>query len=356
MSDRDVTMLFSGGLDSTLAAAQLLEAGAPRVHLLTFCNGFCVKVENSRVHVDELQSMYGADRVLHQITYVTDIFEELRRPLMNLIREYESTLVFDLCCRLSFETAALIYCVNNGVERVACGTNMDQGRLFLERPEYLEVVTDYFAEYGIEYFTPVYARMGGRQGRIDKLQERKISTGPRFLEKFNITNSLFQQPFCLVAIHTFFYTSFLRDVPGIGRISKRFNLSTEDAIRLRLDRQEIARKIIAERTAKASADDEVDGVKIQERFCTTRICGQNAVELTLPKNTRIDVEKLASIWAKGAKVYGGLLRAKRGKLQFEVFPDGRIVVTGTKNREDAVAAYESQVAINDVFSIADDDD
>ena len=229
-----------------------------------------------------------------------------------------------------------------------------QGRLFLERPEYLEVVTDYYAEYGIEYFTPVYARQGGRQGRIDRLQERGLSTGPRIFEKFNITNSLFQQPFCLVAIHTFFYTSFLRDLPGIGQISKRFGLSTEDAIRLRLDRQEIARRIIAERTATASAGDEVGGVSIQERFCTTRICGQNAVELTLPKNTRIDIEKLASIWAKGAKVEAGMLRAKRGKLKFEVFPDGRIVVTGTKDREDAVSAYETQVALNDVFSIADE--
>jgi len=348
--------MYSGGVDSTLAVAQLLESDeVSKMHLLTYCNGLCVRVKNSGVHVAELRKRYGADRVYHEISYVTDIFEELRSPIMELIKEYGSTLIFDLCCRLSFETASVIYCVNHGVKAIACGTNIDQGKLFLEKPEYLKVVTDYFAEYGIDYFTPVYGRMGGRDGRIDRLRERNLSTGPKFFEKISVTSSLFHQPFCLFGIHTFFFTSFAREIPGIKQLSTRFNLSTDDAIRCRLDRQEIARRLIAERTVVATDDDQ-DGIQIQERFCTTRLCGQKAVEVSLPRNTIIDVDKLGSIWAADGKVEvdGGFLEARRDKLRFEVFSEGRVIVTGTKNRDTAVAAYETHVAAYDVFSVGDE--
>ena len=348
--------MYSGGVDSTLAVAQLLESGdVSKMHLLTYCNGLCVRVENSRVHVAELRKRYGADRVYHEISNVTDIFEELRSPIVELIKEYGSTLIIDLCCRLSFDTASVIYCINHGVKHLACGTNIDQGKLFLEKPEFLKVVTDYFAEYGIEFFTPVYGRMGGRDGRIDRLRERDLSTGPMFFEKISITSSLFHQPFCLFGIHTFFFTSFARNLPGIKQLSTRFSLSTEDAIRARFDRQEIARRLIAERTVVATDDDQ-DGIRIQERFCTTRLCGQKAVEVSLPRNTIIDVDKLASIWAADGKidVDGGFLEAKRGKLRFEVFSEGRVIVTGTTNRDTAMDAYETHVAAYEVFSIGDD--
>ncbi|MDD5630336.1 MAG: hypothetical protein PHU21_14825, partial [Elusimicrobia bacterium] len=159
---RDVCMMFSGGVDTTLAAARLLEEDASvRLHLLTFCNGFCVKVGSSRTHVLELQEKYGADRVVHRIVYVSEFFQRLRRPLPGLIRKYGSTLVVDLCCRLSFETAAVIYCLNNGIREVCDGTNIDQGVLFLERPDYLRVVQSFFASQGIEFSSPVYAASGG---------------------------------------------------------------------------------------------------------------------------------------------------------------------------------------------------
>ena len=355
MSKGDVCVMFSGGVDTALAAVQLLETGeADRLHLLTFCNGLCVRVDASKVHVDELRKKFGADRIVHEIIYVADILEEVRSPLAELIRKYQSTLIFDLCCRLSFETASIIYCVNNDIKYVACGTNIDQGKLFLETPAYLQVAKEYFAAYGIDYFSPVYARSGGRQARMDRLRDKGLSIGPAAFEKLNITSSLFHQPFCLFGIHTFFFTSFARNLPGIKQVVTRFNLSTETAIEARLDRQEIAHRIIADRTASLSPDDDIQEIRIQERFCTTRLCGQNAVELTLPRNTHIDVAKLASVWSADGEVVqeGNYLQAQRGKVTVQVFANGRVVVTGTKDRKAAVSAYEEQVAAHDVFSVA----
>ena len=234
----ELGMMFSGGVDTTLAAIKMLEENrCRRLHLLTFCNGYCVNVGSSRVHVDELRKLFGEERVVHEIIYVTELFERLRSPVTELIKEYGSTLVIDLCCRLSMESAAIIYALNQGITEICDGTNIDQGRLFLERPEYLRVSKEYFASFGIRYFSPVYARSGGRAGRMKELADRGISTGPKLFEKLNITSSLFHQPFCLIGIHTFFFTSFVRKAPLLKHVIARYNLDVDTAIRCRLDRQ-----------------------------------------------------------------------------------------------------------------------
>ncbi|MCX5795278.1 MAG: hypothetical protein NTY77_07290 [Elusimicrobia bacterium] len=346
---RDVCMMFSGGVDTTLAAAHLLEEDASvRLHLLTFCNGYCVKVGASKTHVVELQEKYGADRLAHRIIYVSEIFERLRRPLPELIRKYGSTLVIDLCCRLSFETAAVIYCLNNGIREVCDGTNIDQGVLFLERPDYLRVIREFFASQGIEYFSPVYARSGGRLGRRQEMLKRGFSIGPRFLERLNITSSLFRQPFCLIGIHTFFFTSFLRRLPLLKNVIERCNLPVDRAIACRLERQAIAREIIRENVKPSQG---AESVKIQERICTTRLCGQSAVEISLPFGTRIDLERLASSWqGQGAITRdGGLLSLSVPGAEVRVLVSGRVEIHGTKDQAQAIALYQRYVAGYDVF-------
>ncbi len=343
----EICMMFSGGLDTTLAAARLLEEDdTSRLHLLTFCNGLCVRVDHSKIHVEELRELYGADRIVHRISYVTEIFEEIRRPVWEQIRKAGSTLAIDLCCRLSFETAAIIYCVNNGLSRLADGTNVDQGRLFLvEKPGYLKVAREFFDSYGIDYFSPVYQRLDGREGRVEELRRRGFTVGPKALEKFNITSSLAHQPFCLFGIHTFFFTSFLRSLPLLGRGIARLNLDLEDAIALRLDRQEVARGIIARRTATAAEDG--DGkLRIDDRFCTTRLCGRNGVEISLPRGATIDLDLLVESWSGDGEIFreGDYLKHSIGAMEVEVYRDGRVIVTGTRDRDEAIAVYRDRVA------------
>jgi len=355
---RDLAMMFSGGLDTTLAAARLLESGdVERLHLLTFCNGFCVGVGHSGFHVGELRRIHGADRVLHEIIYVTEIFEELRSPVLDLVRKWGSTLAVDLCCRLSFETAAIIYCINNGIADLCDGTNIDQGRLFLEKPEYLRVSREYFAEHGIHYFSPVYGREGGRKGRMDALKQRGLSVGPRFLEKVNITSSILYQPFCLFAIHTFFFTSFLRDAPLLKHVIARYNLPVETAVAARLDRQQVARRIIAQRTAAWTPEEAAAGVRIDDKVCTTRLCGLNGVEVALPRGVGIDIGKLEQAWVGEGRVSreGDTVRLRTGDgVEVQATARGRVLVNGLKDRGRVLDLYRRYVASNDVLSASQD--
>lgn len=351
-------VLFSGGTDTTLLAARLLEDPSVRkLHLLTFCNGICVRVDRSRIHAGELARRYGTDRVVHEIIYITEVFHRMRSPLGELVRKYRSTLVFDLCCRLSMETAAIRYALDRGIRAVCDGTNIDQGRLFLERPDYMRASREFYASYGIDYSTPVYAPSGGRMGRRDELVRREFSVGPKILEKLDITCCLFQQPFCLMAFHTFFFTSFLRKVPLLRTFIARHTLSLEDALELRRDREVTARAILEEHrafelTGEAGAAGPAFGIR--ERYCSTRLCGKNAVEIAFPRGTAIDVPRLTGLWSALARVTvdGATLRRGDGRLEVVVHPDGRILIEGTRDVEQALDVYRRLGIPEDFFGRA----
>lgn len=344
---RELVMMFTGGVDTTLAAARLMDAGeVDRLHLLTFCNGICVCVDHSKVHAVELAKKYGEDKIIHKIIYVTEMFAKIRDPLKDLIHQYNSTLVFDLCCRLSMETAAIMYALDHGIAEICDGTNIDQGELFLERPEYMRVSKEYFASFGIRYFSPVYAPSGGRMGRREELVHRGFTVGPKVFERLNITTCLFTQPFCMMAFHTFFFTSFLRKAPLLRGFIARHNLALDKAIELRLNRQEVARKIVTEHLEFNKLATSEDNIRIQDHFCTTRLCGKNAVEIALPRGTEIDLETLAAAW----KQYGtvtretGYISVTVDGAEVQAYSAGYVMIVGTRDRAKAEELYRRVVA------------
>lgn len=344
-------MMFSGGVDTTLAAARLLETGeVDKLHLMTFCNGFCVGVDRSRIHADELSEQYGSDRVHHEVMYVTELFAELRSPLLPTIRRFRSTLVFDLCCRLSMETRAILYALEHGIDAIADGTNIDQGKLFLERPEYLAVSKAFFDSFGIRYYSPVYGESGGREGRWQELVRRGFTVGPKALERVDINACVLYQPFCLMGIHTFFFTSFMRNAPLLRRLIGRANLSLERAIELRRERQVVAREWIQSRV-DLPADSEL---RIADQACTTRLCGHKAVELSLPLGTILDVDTLEQRWRDRGEVSrdGAVVRVRINGVELQAFPNGRVLVSGTRDRQLAQELFEQWVAAHDVLSAA----
>jgi hypothetical protein len=160
----------------------------------------------------------------------------------------------------------------------------------------------------------------------------------------------------MMAFHTFFFTSFLRNVPGLRGFVARHNLTVEKAIELRLDRQHIARRLIQERLEFQRLASSGAGVRIQEHFCTTKLCGVNAVEIAFPRGTRIDLDALADIWKGNGLASnrdGDVLRTTADGVDLRVHPNGRIVLQGTRSRDQAVVLFERLVAPHDVFRVED---
>lgn len=260
----EISLMYSGGLDTTMAAF-ILAQQFRQVHLLTFCNGLCMRVERSSVHVQALKQKFGNEKFVHRVIYVADLFVQLRRGLWQYFRRYKSPLVFDLCCRLSMEAATVIYCLENNIRYAADSNNAAQDAIFLQQQQYLNIVDDFFNHYGIRMLHPVYYRES-RVKRRDNLKLLGLNGGYKFLERIGITSQLFNQPFCLWAPISFFFTSYLRHLPLI----KKYTLSLENAIDFRLNREEIARdyiqKYLNARQLEIDKTDEDNATKYTEKI------------------------------------------------------------------------------------------
>lgn len=152
-------IMFSGGTDSTLAAALMLEEGRD-VHLLTFNPGFVLFLENSRNNAGRLKQVYGADRVHHQIM---DNRGPTREIFWNGIKDDLLTYGFNmnalmcLGCRMAMHAGAVIYMLENQVPYMVDGSIEDQATI----PEQLESTLRrhkvfYKETFGIHHRSPIY--------------------------------------------------------------------------------------------------------------------------------------------------------------------------------------------------------
>ena len=75
---KEIALMYSGGLDTTYAALQLAEEFS-KVHLLTFCNGACIRVDASKKHALMLQDKFGRDKFEHSIISVAKILSFIKK-------------------------------------------------------------------------------------------------------------------------------------------------------------------------------------------------------------------------------------------------------------------------------------
>jgi hypothetical protein len=164
-------VLFSGGTDSTLAAAQMLEE-FDRVTLLTFDPGYLLFINNTKVHAKKLAKHFGSDRVTHLIIdirhYINDILGS--NPAED-VKEYGFNLASLVClgCRLSMHAYAITWCLQNKVPYLADGSIRAQSTI----PEQMETVIRrnrrfYSQVYGIHHFSPIYEESESDE-RLDEL-------------------------------------------------------------------------------------------------------------------------------------------------------------------------------------------
>jgi len=235
MDRNEIALMYSGGLDTTYMALQLAKE-FQKVHLLTFCNGVCVNPDASKRHVQILRNKFGMDKFEHSIIPVEEILSFLKKGLSKDVANYKTPLLFDLCCRMSMEVATILYCLPRGIRYVTDGNNPNtQGEMFIQQTRYLNAAAEFFSRYGIETIRS-YTILDSRDKIIRRLNKAGINTGIKWLRFLGITTQLFTQPFCLWAPVAFLFTSGLRKMPFI----KYFNLSVEDAIRYRKEKEKLA--------------------------------------------------------------------------------------------------------------------
>lgn len=155
----DVSVLFSGGPDSTLAALRGLDEFS-RVHLLTFHHRLMSRMGRHTVVTKELRRVYGSERVLE---YGEDIDTLLKKCYFTgqskLIARYRTFYVPWVCgaCKMAMHLRAISYNMEHGVTTTYDGANIESAPYFPDQTQgYIEVMKEFYGLYGMRYECPVY--------------------------------------------------------------------------------------------------------------------------------------------------------------------------------------------------------
>lgn len=152
-------IMFSGGTDSTLAAALMLEEGRD-VHLLTFNPGFVMFLENSKYNAERLIEVYGADRVRHEIVMNrTPTKEVLWETIGHDAIKYGFNMNALLClgCRMAMHAGAAAYCLQHGIPYLVDGSIQDQNTIPEQFHSTLTRHRDFYRDtFGIYHRSPIY--------------------------------------------------------------------------------------------------------------------------------------------------------------------------------------------------------
>lgn len=153
----ELAILFSGGTDSTLAAALMAEK-FEKIHLITYDRFGFFASDNTKLNVLKLQDKFGQDRFIHHIIKIDKITKWIfyERYLYNLKKH--KFFVLSICglCKLAMHLRTVIYCLDNGINNVCDGANKGMNVFPAQMKEVLLMIKDMYAQFGINYINPVF--------------------------------------------------------------------------------------------------------------------------------------------------------------------------------------------------------
>jgi len=159
LSEDEVVVLYSGGSDSTLAAALMCKRFR-KVHLLTCRTSPMYSLEKSKANARLLRRKFGNNKVIHKFLDTDEIFKTIYRGnYLGDIQKYGTYVSACVCaaCSLSWHVRAIIYDIENDIHFTCDGERYEKTPIWAEQMEpVLEMVRGFYKEYGIIYENPVY--------------------------------------------------------------------------------------------------------------------------------------------------------------------------------------------------------
>jgi predicted subunit of tRNA(5-methylaminomethyl-2-thiouridylate) methyltransferase len=154
---REIVVLFSGGTDSTLAAA-LCAAKFDRVRLVTYERFGIANVENSRLNATMLMERFGPDKITHEIINIDELFKHVAYERYWESFKRHGFMLLSTCglCKLSMHVRTVKYCVDNGIKSVCDGANSGMTMFPDQMKSVVEKLHAMYAEFGIDYSNPVF--------------------------------------------------------------------------------------------------------------------------------------------------------------------------------------------------------
>ena len=192
----DVSLCFSGGLDSTMTAFLLAEKFAGNVHLLTMLHNHGQFFPSlSRRPVNALKEILGGDKIEHHFLSTQKIFKKIvTASLFRDGRQYGWQIACCLGCHLGFAVALTIYNLERGIKHMAIAScPHDVEECFNAQPPVVKGLQDIYSRYGIVYSQPLIKLNINKEQAKTHLEKHGIRMHIRVRHR-----TLGTQPICLL--------------------------------------------------------------------------------------------------------------------------------------------------------------
>ncbi|MCB9662610.1 MAG: hypothetical protein H6732_00705 [Alphaproteobacteria bacterium] len=156
--EHGVALMYSGGCDSTLAAARLAER-FPKVKLVTYLRLGFLHSDHPDVHFERMQRRFPQSEItLHKLPY-GKMYEEIEghKKLRSLLKHGTMTSVPCGHCKLAMHWRTALFCIEHGIRFAADGA-VHGNEQFAEQNENILIpeLVDFYAQFGITLVHPVF--------------------------------------------------------------------------------------------------------------------------------------------------------------------------------------------------------
>jgi hypothetical protein len=191
MESNDQLVMFTGGRDSSLASAVLMLQGIP-VHLFSGNSGCSLHRDVVAVRVAELRARFGDLVVTHVVQDISGTFRSIAiENLEQDILTYHKNLVL-LGEKIALHAHVIDYCRRNNIVVVNDGIACYQEELPEQRMVAKQYFTEFLAEYGLDYRSPIYEFAKSVEDVKYRLLQLGLST--KSLEGVSIFGDSFSTP------------------------------------------------------------------------------------------------------------------------------------------------------------------
>ena len=152
-----VAILFSGGTDSTVVAAQAAQH-FNEIHLLSFTRLGIYKMNNVQRVITILEKKFPRTRFIPQLIDIDQIYAQLsyQSYCKNLLKHRFMNLATCGICKLAMHVQTINYCLKHSISQVMDGANHSMDIYPAQMTEVISEISALYLAYGITHSCPVY--------------------------------------------------------------------------------------------------------------------------------------------------------------------------------------------------------